>query len=315
MAKQKLKKFDNNKHCDLLGLGIMPFDLLFSVDKFPGPEIKIDATGIFMQGGGPVPTVCVGLARLKFQTAMITAVGDDPFGKTGLEELRQAGVDDSLILVRKNKNSAIAAGWVEKGSGRRTLVLNREVFVRPNDLNLSKLPIPKIIHLDGRDMAATLKLAKWGKKIGATVSFDIGSVRNDVSPVFKYVDHLVIADSYAFPFTGCRTPSSAIKKLAKYCPGTIVITEGIKGSTGCENGSYHVQPAYRVKTVDTTGAGDAYHVGYLYALLEGKNLAQRMKTGAAVAAIKCQKPGARSGLPTLPQLNKYLRSIPDVYEV
>ena len=164
-------------------------------------------------------------------------------------------------------------------------------------------------------MPATLKLAKWGKKVGATVSFDIGSVRNDVSPVFKYVDHLVVADSYAFPFTGCKKARTAIKKLSEYCRGTIVITEGIKGSTGCENGNYHVQSAYRVKSVDTTGAGDAYHVGYLYSLLKGTNLAERMKTGAAVAALKCRKPGARSGLPTLSQLNKYLRSIPDVYPI
>lgn len=293
----------------------MPLDLLFAVDEFPRPEIKIDATGMVMQGGGPVPTVCVGLARLNLRTTLVAAIGDDPFGKMGLSELRQAGVDDRFVVTKKNKNSALAAGWVEKGSGRRTLVLSREVIVKPGDLRLSELPIPKIIHLDGRDMAATLKLARWGKKIGAIVSFDIGSVRNNVSPVFKYVDHLVVADGYAFPFTGCRTARSAIKRLAKHCQGTIVITEGIKGSTGCEAGTFHIQPAYRVKSVDTTGAGDAYHVGYLYGLLGGAAIAERMKTGAAVAALKCRKPGARLGLPTLSQLNKYLRSSPDAYPI
>jgi len=293
----------------------MPFDLLFAVDKFPKPEIKTDATGMVMQGGGPVPTVCVGLARLNLKTALIAAVGDDPFGKMGRTELRQAGVDDRFVVTKKSRSSALAAGWVEKGSGRRTLVLNREVVVAPGDLKLSELPIPKVIHLDGRDMAATLKLAKWGKRAGAIVSLDIGSVRNDVSSVFKYVDHLVVADGYAFPFTGCRTARAAIRKLAKHCQGTIVVTEGIKGSTGFANGTHHIQPAYRVKSVDTTGAGDAYHVGYLYGLLGGAGLTERMRIGASVAALKCQKPGARSGLPTLPQLRKYLRSSPDVYPI
>jgi len=306
---------NKSEQCDLLGLGIMPFDLLFAVDKFPKPEIKTDATSMVMLGGGPVPTVCVGLARLNLKTALVAAIGDDPFGKMGLSELRKAGIDDRFVMVKKNKNSALAAGWVEKGSGRRTLVLSREVVVKPGDLKLSRLPIPKVIHLDGRDMPATLKLARWGKKIGALVSFDIGSIRNDVSPVFKYVDHLVVADGYAFPFTGCRTAMSAIKKLAKHCPGTIVITEGIKGSTGCEAGSCQVQPAYKVKAVDTTGAGDAYHVGYLYGLLRGATLAERMKIGAAVAALKCGKPGARAGLPTLSELKKYLRSNPDSYPI
>lgn len=313
-GKQKLKKPDV---IDCLGMGIIPYDLLFNVAKFPGPGKKIDANGFFMQGGGPVPNVVIGLSRLGFKTALIAVVGDDPFGKISIDEIIKEGVEHRFIIVKKQP-SALAAGWIEDGSGQRTLVLSREIFVKPGDIKTSTYPVPRIIHLDGRDMPATLKLARWAKKMGVTVSFDIGSMRNDVSAVFGYVDHLVVADGYAFPFTGTRTGKAAIKKLARLCAGTIVVTEGIKGSTGYErlsgnHGQLAFQPAYRVKNVDTTGAGDCYHTGYLYGLLKGLNLSERMKLGSAAAALKCTKPGARSGIPTGPELRRFMKSNPKTY--
>jgi sugar/nucleoside kinase (ribokinase family) len=194
-------------------------------------------------------------------------------------------------------------------------VLSREVFVKANDIKLADLPIPKIIHLDGRDMPATLKLARWAKRMGAIVSFDIGSIRNDVSEVFPYVDHLVVADQYAFGFTGKRNAKDAIEKLRKLCPGTIVITEGVKGSTGYDNSTdkFLHQKAYKVKNIDTTGAGDCYHTGYLYGLLKDCSLSERMKLGSAAAALKCTKPGARDGIPNEKELLRFMKSNPITY--
>jgi len=180
---------------------------------------------------------------------------------------------------------------------------------------LDRLPIPKILHLDGRDMSATMKLARWASKNKVIISFDIGSMRNDVSKVFPYVDHLVVADAYAFPFTKTKTAEDAIQKLSAYCSGTIIVTEGIKCSTGREKGSsdYVYQKAYKVKNVDTTGAGDCYHTGYLYGLLLNLPLKERMNYGSAAAALKCTKAGARTGIPNKKELNAFLKSNPKTY--
>jgi len=307
-----LKRSNTTFAIDCLGMGIIPFDLLYTVDHYPDAEMKIDATGLAMQGGGPVPNVMIGLARMGFKTALIATVGDDPIGKLGIDEVRREKVNCRYMIIKKQP-SAVATGWVEQGSGRRTMVLGREIFVRPSDLTLSKYPVPRILHLDGRDMEATMKLAIWGKRNGAIVSFDIGSMRNDVSALFKYVDHLVVADGYAFPFTKTHTAKDAIEKLRSLCRGSIVVTEGVKGSTGLEDGRYDYQVAYRVKAVDTTGAGDAFHTGYLYGLLKGYVMAERLKLGAATAALKCLHPGARTGLPTVRQLRAFLKGSPAKY--
>lgn len=312
MAKRKSKK--SIEKLDLLGMGIIPFDLLFTVKKYPSAGHKIDAESFTMQGGGPVPNVAVGVSRLGFNTALIAPVGDDPFGKLMLDELKKDSVDTSYMLI-KREPTALASGWIEQTSGNRTMVLSRKIQVKPSDLILKNLPLPKILHLDGRDMPATLKLAKWAKRNNIIVSFDIGSMRNDVSEVFPYVDHLVVADAYALPFTNSKTARSAIKKLRAYCNGTIIVTEGIRGSVGQDSAgrAYLFQPAYKVKNVDTTGAGDCYHTGYLYGLLKGYPLAERMKVGSAAAALKCTKPGARTGIPTEDELLRFLKSKPKRY--
>lgn len=302
------------KAIDCLGMGILPFDLLFNINKMPKPGFKIDANSFLMQGGGPVPNVCVGLSRMGFKSSLMAAVGDDPFGKIMLNELKNDKVQTNLMIVKK-KLSLLASGWIESDAGRRTMVLARELAIRPTDIKLPELPLPKLIHLDGRDMPATLKLARWAKRLDVIVSFDIGSVRNDVSAVFPYVDQLVVADEYAFPFTKTRSVKSAIKKLSQLCPGTIVITEGIKGSTGFDpaENNFNFQKAFRVKNIDTTGAGDCYHTGYLYGLLKGYDLQHRMQLGSAAAALKCTKAGARSGIPTERELLRFLKSKPRTY--
>ncbi len=295
-----------SKRIDCLGMGIIPLDYLVSIPRFPSLGGKVDATDLTVQGGGPIPNAMVGLTRLGFKTSIVAVVGDDMAGRESIIQIKAEGVGHRYIIVKKNQLSATAYGFIEP-DGRRTIALHRDIFLNGRDVTPDAYPVPKILHLDGRDMEAAVKMAKWGQRVGATVTFDIGSVRNDVTAVLPYVDHLVVADAWALPYTGKRTVRTALSRLADKCDGTIVITEGIKGATGLEDGQYYHHPAYRVKAVDTTGAGDAFHVGYLMGLLEEEDLPMRLKLGNAVAALKCTVPGARAGMPKGSALNKFLK--------
>jgi sugar/nucleoside kinase (ribokinase family) len=256
----------------------------------------------------------VALSRLELKTAVIASVGPDEIGQRSIAELKtEKVITDYMIRHQDNRPSDSAYGFIEDGTGRRTIVLCRKQKIAPRELKTETLPIPRLIHLDGRDLEACIKLAKWGRSVGATITFDIGSMRNDVSPIFKLVDHLIVSDDYARDFTGKRSVRRTIQALRNYCPGTVVVSMGTAGSIGLENGEYVKQAAFRVKTVDTTGAGDSFHAGYIYGLLKGLPLQQRMLYGAAVAAIKVQSPGARGGNPTLAQFNRFLKKRPPLY--
>ncbi len=296
-----------NKRLYCLGLGIAPADLLLQIAAYPGAGAKIDALSMPFQGGGPIPTAMVTLARLGLKPGLVAAVGNDIFGRFVIGELEKEGVETSFIMTKKNP-TALALGWVEKGSGRRTIVLNREITVHPRDLNLQSLPSVRAVHLDGRDLPACLKLARWAKKNGATVVFDIGSKRNDVTAILPLVDHLICAEDFTLLYTGAKKASEAINRLGKICPGTIVITSGIKGADGKEpDGDFIRQKAFKIKAIDTTGAGDVYHGAYIYGLLKGWNLKRRMQFAAAAAALKCRRPGGRLGIPTLKQVQAFLK--------
>ncbi len=294
------------KRCDCLGLGIAPADIIMQINAFPKPGAKIDCTGMVIQGGGPIPTAMVALARLGFRPALISAVGDDIFGRFVLDELIREKVDVSLIKIKKDR-TAIAVGWAEEKTGRRTIALDLGIRVTPGDIKTRELPLPRLVHLDGRYMPTCLKLARWAKKRGVPVVFDIGSMRNDVSALMPLADHLVCAEDFALPFTKSRTVTGALKKLFKLGPTTVVITSGIKGAIGycAKDGLVH-QKAFRVKVIDTTGAGDAYHGAYLAGLLKGWDLSRRMEFASAVAAINCMRLGGRAGLPTYNQVCGFL---------
>ncbi len=300
-------------HIDCLGLGVVPLDFLFTVARLPEPGEKIDALRGAMQGGGPVPNALVGLSRLGLRTAVIGAIGNDPLAEITIAELKKDRVDHRF-LVRKSGPSLVAIGMIEPETGRRTIVLNRKLEVRPNDLRTSRYPIPRVVHLDGRDLAACLRLAKWARRVGALVTFDIGSVRANIGEILPLVDHLVVADAFAFPYTGSRKAETAVKKLAALGPRVTVVTEGLAGSVGLQNGVLTRQPAFKAPSVDTTGAGDSFHAGYIYGLLHGMTMPERLRFGAATAALKCGRPGARAGAPTLAQTDRFLKGDPATYD-
>lgn len=291
---------------DCIGLGIAPADILMQIDKFPRPGAKIDALETVIQGGGPIPTAMVTLARLGFKPTLIAKAGNDIFGDFVIEELKKEKVDVSYI-VRSDQTTAIASGWVEKGSGRRTISLELDVKVKPSEIKLRDLPRTRLIHLDARDLPACLKLARYGRRKNIPVSLDIGSMRNDVSEIIPLVDHLVCAEDFALPYTGTKSVSLALKRLKAICPGTIVVTSGIKGSSGIDETGHKIhQKAYKVRTVDTTGAGDTFHGGYLVGLLKGWDLKRRLDFASAVAALKCIAMGGRTAIPKMRTVRKFM---------
>ena len=300
------------KSVDLLGLGIAPVDFFVSIDRHPPAGRKIDGLpgSALIAGGGPVPTALCTFSRFGGSASLITAFGDDQWGFFARQELDRFGVDHRPCLTRKHCPSALAFAWIERPSGNRTIVLDMSgrLFIAPRDLRLSSLPRPKLIHLDGRHLTACRKLARWGKSVGARIMLDVGSVRNRVDDLFPYLDFLVCADQYALAYFSARSLTKAAAGFKALGIPEVVVTTGLRGSYGIDSdGRSHYQPAFRVKTVDVTGAGDVYHGAYLYGILRGWDLETKMRLASAAAALKCRQPGARLGIPTLRQTLAFMK--------
>ena len=303
----------SKKTVDLLGLGIAPVDFFVSMVKHPAAGFKIDGIpgSALVAGGGPVPTACCTFSNFGGSAAVIAPLGDDRWGIFGREELDLFGVDHSHCIERKKCRTALAFAWIEIGTGDRTIVLDmdKRLYIRPADIKPAILPVPKLIHLDGRHVEACVKLAKWGRRQGAKIMLDVGSARNPVAPIFPWLDYLVCADQYALHYWKTKSIQAAVRKFKATGIPEVVVTSGVRGSFGMDaDGIEHFQKAYKIKAVDVTGAGDVYHGSYLYGIHKGWELETKMRFAAAAAALKCLKPGARMGIPTLRQAMAFMKN-------
>jgi sugar/nucleoside kinase (ribokinase family) len=87
-------------------------------------------------------------------------------------------------------------------------------------------------------------------------------------------------------------------------------TLGQDGVLAWDGSHFHLRPAYRVPVADTTGAGDIFHAGFIYGLLQGWPLARQLDFACAAAALNCTCVGARGGIGPLASIDKLMATAP-----
>ena len=109
-----------------------------------------------------------------------------------------------------------------------------------------------------------------------------------------------------FGTTGLKDYGAALKKLAEHISGFLAITDGPHGVYWLDGGEVRHLPAFKVKVINSLGAGDAFHGGFTLALAERRALPDIMRFASATAALKCTKFGGASGAPTRAELETFL---------
>jgi len=315
-----LKKFDfdpTDPLWDCLGVGICALDYLSILDPYPGLDEKIDVLASSIQGGGPVPTAMAALSKLGAKVAFVGKVGDDYEGKLIRSELEKFKVNTDFLIVDKKVKSLKAFIWVDKGSGKRTVALDRIKMspIKPEELSFLKKVSFKYLHLDGRDIEANIFLAKKARKDGSEVILDLGSLRENIESLFPYVDYLVVSKKFAYDYTGLKDLSQACLELKKIGFKCVVITLSEKGCLWTDSQKVNYFPGFKIDVVDTTGAGDVFHGGFIYGLLRKWRMGKIIQFASACAALKCRKLGGREGIPTLKEVENFLKSKKIVREI
>lgn len=303
-----------SRNYDVVGLGVSTIDILALVDHFPSGDDAQPALAMGVQGGGPVASALAALARLGARTAMLDALGDDWRAGQILDEFAALGVETRFIVRRPDQSSGLASILVQAGSGQRAIVYSPK---NADDLLPEEVPADLVqgahfVHLNGRHWAACLHAAALARQAGVQVSFDggAGRYRPDLRQLLPLVDICIVARSFAAEYAACDALQPAAQALLAEGPSLVVITDGINGSWVFPKmaASFH-QPAFRMpQVVDTTGCGDAYHGAFLFGLLRGLPLLQTAALASAVAALNSQALGGRAALPSLPQVEAFLRA-------
>ncbi|UCE06392.1 MAG: hypothetical protein JSW07_22970 [bacterium] len=294
---------------DCLGFGICAADYLCIVPKYPKLDEKTEAVQFSLQGGGPVATALVTLARLGCKTTFVGKVGDDVNGQFLLKEFAKENVDTSGIIIDKSMLTNRAFIWIDQQTGKKSIVLNSKSYrkVMATEVNLEHIRSAKYLLIDGRDTDATFELIKWAKDKGTQIVIDAGTPRDRMDELLKVVDYPVVSENFYQNYLRLTDYEDTIIELLKLGAKAAVVTCGIKGCYGGDKTGIYHQPAFPVSVVDTTGAGDVFHGAFIFGLLNNWQLTKILRFASATAAIKCTKIGGRSGIPDIQTVNYFLQ--------
>jgi sugar/nucleoside kinase (ribokinase family) len=301
----------DNKEFDAVGFGLNAVDHLIVVPQYPAFDTKVRLLEHKQSAGGQTATAMVSLRRLGLKTAYAGRFGSDSEGQFGLKSLVDEGVNCDFAEVIENARNQIAFITIDARSGERTIVWDRDdrLAYKPEDAPLKFGSLGRVLHLDAHDPLACVGVAKAAKESGTIVSADIDNVYEGLPELLPLIDILIGSKEFPHRVTGITDERAALIELHErfgcavagmtigavgavvYCEGEFIESRGYPAPGGCR---------------DTTGAGDAFHAGFLYGLLTGADIETSLKFGNAVAAMKCSALGARTALPTRTQLQEFL---------
>jgi sugar/nucleoside kinase (ribokinase family) len=301
--------FPKNKPFEVVGMGLNSVDFLSLVPEFPTLNSKMEILQFSKQGGGQVATAMVALSRWGIRTKYIGKVGDDELGAFSLNSLRQDGVDVSFVTIEPNAISQFAMIIVDRTSGERTILWNRDkqLMYREGELRREDVCSGKILHLDGHDIRAAIQCARWAKEEGIPTVIDLDKLDPLISELIKKIDFVITSSNFPTLFTGISDREKALIEMQRQTPGFLCATLGREGAVALVEGNILRVRGFKVDAVDTTGAGDVFHAGFIYGLLQNWEVREILRFANAVAALKCRDLGGRRGIPTLEEAHRLPR--------
>lgn len=281
---------------DVLCIGYACWDLNFHITEHPDPDKKIFARSLTSEGGGPAANAAYTIAKLGGKAALASRLGNDALGKAHLEELKQAGVDTSRILIT-NTPTPTSSIWVNQ-QGQRAVVNFKP---DPSDLlNTIHNITPQCILVDGHELDASMDVLKQSGSIPTLL--DAGSLRDETLELSSIVSHLVASSSFARDLSQSEDSKDwlpCLKEKAS-CAAVTCGQQGVhwqdnNGTTG------HIK-APSVNAIDTTAAGDIFHGACTLALAKGRSFPTSLAWANEVAGVSVTKPGGRSSSPEISEV-------------
>ena len=300
---------------DIVVIGSLNADLVVRAPHFPAPGETIQGEDLATIPGGKGANQAVAAARLGASVAMVGCVGADAFGATLVKNLKQNNVDASHV----RQDGAAATGTaiiIVDSDGENSIVLSpgANAKIANADIEPAALANTKLILLQFEiPIEVVLYSAKLAKERGARVILNPAPAREVPDELLKMADYILPNETELCLLTGKAITDKASLETAASAllsrgAANVVVTLGDKGALIVNKSGKKYVPSFKVKPVDTTGAGDAFIGGMAFALLQRKSLKDAVKYGCACGALATTKFGAQPSLPTAQDVREFLRS-------
>jgi sulfofructose kinase len=282
---------------DLVGVGLNATDTLIPLAAFPERGSKLEYTNASVMPGGQTASTVIACQTWGMRTRYVGKIGDDDAGRLHRGEFKRAGVDARLTEV-PNAASPQSLILVD-GGGERTVLCRRDerLLLLPGDLDREWIVQARALHVDGYETAAAATSAQWAREAGIAVIADLDETYPGVNDLIRNVDYLIVSRDFPARLTGEQDLQQALRSIhAHYGCQLAAATLGQDGVIAWDGERFLMRPAYCVSVVDTTGAGDVFHAGFIYAMLQEWTLELQLDFACAAAALNCTAAGARGGI-------------------
>jgi sulfofructose kinase len=294
---------------DVVGVGLNATDTFIPVAHYPARGSKVEFRSAQVLPGGQVATAMIACQHWGLRTRYVGKVGDDHAAELHRAEFARAGVEAHLFTAPGCPSQQ--AFILVDDSGERTVLWKRDdrLTLRPEELQQNWIVNARALHVDGHDTAAATTAASWARAAHIPVIADVDDLYPGVETLLKSVDYLIT--SRDIPGRLMQEPDlkkslTALQK--RFGSRLTAATLGEQGVLAWNGSQFHYAPAFRIQTVDTTGAGDIFHAAFIYALLQAWHLPRQLDFACAAAALNCTALGARAGIHSVEAIKHLIAS-------
>ncbi len=293
---------------DLVGLGLNATDTLISVPQFPGPGSKAIVRSLASQPGGQVATAVIACQRWGLQTRYLGKLGDDSAAVAHREAFGAAGVETQIVTVPECASAQ--SHILVDDSGELSVLWHRDsrLALMPGDLKREWIANARALLVDGCDTAAATQAAEWARAAGIPTIADLDDAYSGVEALMARVDYLIVSRDFPEKVSAHSDLRESLPWLhRRFSSRLAAATLGTEGVLAFDGRQFHYSAAYQVSTIDTTGAGDIFHAGFIYGLLQGWPLQQKLDFACAAAALNCTARGARGRIAEVAEIEALAR--------
>jgi len=294
---------------DVTGVGLNATDTMIRVPHFPAFNSKVEILSSHVSAGGQVASALVACAKWGLSARYVGKIGDDAAGEFQRQEMARAGIE-AHFAVAKNCQSQSAYILVDEETGERTVLWKRgsRLDLESADLDREWVIRARLLHVDGHSTAAATHAAQWAREAGIHVLADLDNLYPRAEELLVSVDYMISSREFPARLTGERDLFASLPAIARRfgCRVTAA-TLGSEGVLAWDRAAFFYSPAFDVRAVDTTGAGDIFHGAFAYGLLQGWVLPRILEFGCAAAGLNCMALGARGGIEQVSRIESLIR--------
>ena len=297
---------------DVVGVGANSVDYVHLLPGYPQPfgtfaKMKIERQEILC--GGQMATAMCACAKLGLRARYAGVTGTDENGRRVRAELQRRGIDLTDVIIRDAQNQ-FAVILVDETNGDRIVLWDRDerLAMRERDIPIEAIGAARVLHVDDVDQAAAILAARIAYEGKVPSTSDIDRITDRTQELIDTVSIPIFAEHVPPRVTGVNDQEQALRALLRPQHRMLCVTLGERGAMALDKDGIHYVPAFAVDAVDTTGAGDVFRAGFIYALLRGWPTEEILRFANAAAAVSCTRLGALGGIPALDEVEALVAS-------